>query len=88
MCIIDEKKNKNEVLKKVIETSQMMLKNAPNHIKYRVIGIDWDCDGDPSDYNLPAETVIECDNEDAVMDELSAKYGWCIDAVEEIIPIS
>lgn len=32
MCIIDEKA-KIKVLKKVIETSQMMLKNPPNHIK-------------------------------------------------------
>ena len=39
MCVISEK-TKTKVLKKIIETSQIMLKNAPNHKDFRVIGIE------------------------------------------------
>ncbi len=56
-------------------------------MKFKVTGIDWDCFADPSHYNLPSETIIEAEDEDDVVDELSDKYEWCINSVEDIIPI-
>ena len=56
---------------------------------FRVTDIEWDTDGvDPSDLNLPIETVIEADDEDEVADALSDKYGWCIFGlnIEEMDP--
>lgn len=78
---------KEKTLKKIISTTETMLKNYPKTMKFKVIGIDWDCFADPSHYNLPIETIIEAEDEDDVVDELSDKYGWCINSVEDIIPI-
>ena len=54
---------------------------------FKVTGIDWDCLAPPEHYNLPLETTIEADDEDYVVDELSDKYGWCINSVEDIIEL-
>ena len=54
---------------------------------FQVKGIDWDCFADPSHYDLPTDATIEADNEDEVIDALSDKYCWCINSVEDIIPI-
>lgn len=78
---------KEKTLKKIISTTETMLKDHHKPIKFKVIGIDWDCFADPSHYNLPIETIIEAEDEDDVVDELSDKYGWCINSVEDIIPI-
>jgi hypothetical protein len=51
---------------------------------FHVTGIDWDCLAEPSTYDLPLETDIEADDEEYVVDELSDKYGWCINSVESI----
>lgn len=82
-----ENQTKEKTLKKVISTTEAMLKNYHKPIKFKVIGIDWDCFADPSHYNLPIETIIEAEDEDDVVDKLSDKYGWCINSVEDIIPI-
>lgn len=53
--------------------------------RYKVTGIKWDCDEeDPKEYNLPTDTVIECEDEDYVVDALSDKYGWFIYSVKDI----
>ena len=52
---------------------------------FKVTGIKWDCDGvSPKKYNLPTATTIEADDEEWVVDELSDKYGWCINSVKNI----
>ena len=60
--------------------------NKPMAI-FKVTGIDWDCLAPPEHYNLPLETTIEADDEDYVVDELSDKYGWCINSVGDIIEL-
>jgi len=51
---------------------------------FKVVGIDWDCE---DCYGLPYDTEIEAECEDDVVDELSNKYGFCINSVEDIIPL-
>ena len=52
----------------------------------KVIGIDWDTDGEEVD--LPKSVTIgespEELSDDDIIDKLSDEYGWCINGVEEI----
>ena len=52
--------------------------------RFSVFGIDWDCFADPSHYDLPTDSIVECDDEDMVADTLSDEYGWCINSIESI----
>lgn len=53
---------------------------------FKVENIKWDCDGeDPKDLNLPIESAqIESDDVDDVIDNLSDKYDFLIESVDEI----
>jgi hypothetical protein len=53
---------------------------------FKVENIKWDCDGeDPKNLNLPIESAqIESDDIDDVIDDLSDKYGFLIESVEQI----
>lgn len=52
---------------------------------YHVKGIKWDCDDvDPKDCNCPAEAYISADNMDEVVDNLSDRYGYCVESVDSI----
>jgi hypothetical protein len=48
----------------------------------KVTGIIWETDGEK--INLPTETIIECDDDDEVVDTLSDIYGFLVESVEEI----
>lgn len=52
---------------------------------YHIEGIKWDCDdADPKDCNCPAEVYISADNMDEVVDNLSDRYGYCVESVDSI----
>jgi hypothetical protein len=55
--------------------------------KFKVTDIAWDTDGADLPHDVPLNTEIEAEDEDAVADALSDKYGWCIASlnIEEIV---
>lgn len=55
--------------------------------KYLVTNIEWDCDSEnPIALGLPTNSVVNADNEEAVVEFLSDLYGYCIKSVESIKP--
>ena len=57
-------------------------------MKFRLIGIKWDCDGaNPKIYNLPNNVVVEAEDEDDAVDIASDKYGFCIDTIKDIVSL-
>lgn len=55
--------------------------------KYLVTNIEWDCDSEtPIALGLPANSLVNADNEEDVVDFLSDLYGYCIKSVESIKP--
>ena len=49
---------------------------------FKVTGIKWETDGLKT--NLPTEMIIECDDENEVVDTISDEYGFLIASVEQI----
>lgn len=43
---------------------------------YNVSNIVWDTDGQAVD--LPANAIVECDDEDEIAETLTDAYGWCV----------
>lgn len=53
-------------------------------MKVRASNILWDLDGDDVDVDLPNEVIIDIQGEDhneATLDYLSDKYGFCVIAL-------
>lgn len=54
---------------------------------FKADNIRWDCtdDDEPGQnaqaLNLPSETYVFAEDEDAVTDVLSDRYGWCIESL-------
>ena len=53
--------------------------------KFLATGIKYDTDG--YKIKLPKELVVECEDEDEVIDEISDQTGWLVESVEEITEI-
>lgn len=50
-----------------------MLTNA-----YSIFNISWDTDGE--DIDLPTNIIMKAENEDAIADMLSDKFGFCVNS--------
>lgn len=53
--------------------------------KFLAIGIKYDTDG--YRVNLPKNLIVECDDEDEVVDKVSDITGWCVESLDDIQPI-
>lgn len=58
--------------------------------KFEVTGINYDFDGlEPEEIPaLPTSLVIECDDEDGVVNAISDETGWlvnCVGSIEELL---
>lgn len=54
-------------------------------MKAKVIGIEWDTDGE--DVELPSDVTIEVENglsDDEIVDRVTDLYGWCISCVFKV----
>lgn len=48
---------------------------------YHIYDIKWDTDGvEQSEYSLPSEIILECEDEDEIADYLSDVYGFCVES--------
>lgn len=48
---------------------------------YYIYDIKWDTDGvEQSEYELPSNMLLECEDADAIADTLSDKYGFCVES--------
>jgi hypothetical protein len=54
--------------------------------KFLAIGIKYDTDG--YRVKLPKNMVVECDDEDEVVDAISDETGWLVESVEDIQEIT
>jgi len=75
-------KDKKEIVKYIKEKALQTV--DPDLKRYKVIGIDWDCDDSRCKKDLPTDTYVCCHNEDEVVDFLTDVYGYCINSLKDI----